>query len=61
MKIGDIVRLKKLSYEPLHRRQSGVIVSELRQGINRSWVDVLVDGKVIPVDWKILEVVSESG
>ena len=56
MKIGDIVRLKGIP----GNRKTGVVISEMRHGINRTWVDVLVDEQVIPVDWKILEVVCES-
>ena len=55
MKIGDMVRWKKgriLKDES----PTGVVVSELRHGVNSSFVDVLVDGKVIPVNWKALEV-----
>ena len=59
MKIGDIVRLKDLTYGQ-NDRMTGVVVSKMRHGMNRSWVDVLVDGHVMPVDWKILEVISEN-
>ena len=58
MKVGDMVRWKngRILEEEL---ETGVVVSELRHGVNSSFVDVLVDGKVIPVNWKALEVVRE--
>jgi hypothetical protein len=57
MKVGDMVRWKngRILEEEL---ETGVVVSELRHGVNSSFVDVLVDGKVIPVNWKALEVVQ---
>ena len=59
MKVGDLVRWKN---ERILEIESdiGVIMSELRHGINSSFVDVLVDGKIIPVNWLALEVISES-
>ena len=57
MKVGDIVRWKNVR---VHGTVTGVVVSELRHGINRSFVDVLVNGEVIPVNWLALEVVNES-
>ena len=59
MKIGDIVRWRNgriLNEES----DTGIVVSELRHGVNSSFVDVLVDGTVIPVNWKALEVIRES-
>ena len=56
MKVGDIVRWKN---EVLHRAATGVVVSELRHGMNSSFVDVLVNGEVIPVNWKALKVIRE--
>ena len=59
MKVGDMVRWKNgriLDEEP----DTGIVVSELRHGVNSSFVDVLVDGKVIPVNWKALEVIREN-
>ena len=55
MKVGDLVRWKK-GRTLKDEGARGVVVSELRHGINSSFVDVLVDGKVIPVNWKALEV-----
>ena len=59
MEVGDLVRWKN---ERILEIESdiGVIMSELRHGVNSSFVDVLVDGKIIPVNWLALEVVSES-
>ena len=59
MKVGDLVRWKN---ERILEIESdiGVIMSELRHGVNSSFVDVLVDGKIIPVNWLALEVISET-
>ena len=59
MKVGDLVRWKNgriLKDEGAN----GIVVSELRHGVNSSFVDVLVDGKVIPVNWLVLEVLNED-
>ena len=59
MKPGDMVRWKNgriLDEES----DTGIVVSELRHGINRSFVDVLVDGVVVSVNWKALEVIREN-
>jgi hypothetical protein len=59
MKVGDLVRWKNgriLKEEGAN----GIIVSELRHGVNRSFVDVLVDGVIIPVNWLALEVLNED-
>ena len=64
MKVGDMVRWRQTPFGRTVRTEgesdTGVVVSELRHGINRSFVDVLVDGAVISVNWKALEVISES-
>ena len=59
MQVGDLVRWKN---ERILEIESdiGVIMSELRPGVNSSFVDVLVDGKIIPVNWLALEVISEG-
>jgi len=54
MKVGDMVRWKNVR---VHGIVTGVLVSELRHGMNSSFVDVLVNGEVIPVNWKALEVI----
>jgi hypothetical protein len=56
MKIGDMVRWKNVR---VHGTVTGVVVSELRHGMNSSFVDVLVNGEVIPVNWLALEVINE--
>jgi len=59
VKPGDMVRWKNgriLDEES----DTGIVVSELRHGINRSFVDVLVDGVVVSVNWKALEVIREN-
>ena len=59
MKVGDLVRWKNgriLDEES----DTGIVMSELRHGVNSSFIDVLVDGNVIPVNWLALEVISES-
>ena len=59
MKVGDLVRWKNGRILEIESN-IGVIVSELRHGINSSFVDVLVDGKVIPVNFRALEIISEA-
>ena len=59
MKVGDLVRWKNGRILEIES-DIGVIMSEIRHGINSSFVDVLVDGKIIPVNWLALEVISES-
>ena len=56
MKIGDMVRWKNVR---VHGTVTGVVVSELRHGVNASFVDVLVNEEVVPVNWKALEVIRE--
>jgi hypothetical protein len=56
MNVGDMVRWKNVR---VHGIVSGVVVSELRHGMNSSFVDVLVNGEVIPVNWLALEVINE--
>ena len=59
MKAGDLVCWKNgriLKDEGAN----GIVVSELRHGVNSSFVDVLVDGKVIPVNWLALKVLNED-
>jgi|TARA_Y100000310_G_C20696411_1_gene826044 hypothetical protein len=56
MKIGDMVRWKNVPW--YHGIVTGIVVSELRHGMNSSFVDVLVNGEVIPVNWLALEVIK---
>lgn len=62
MQVGDLVRWKNERILEIEgwKLDIGVIMSELRHGVNSSFVDVLVDGKIIPVNWLALEVISES-
>ena len=57
MKIGDLVRCRDYMVYP-HAAFTGIVVSELRHGVNSSFVDVLVDGVVISVNWKALDVLK---
>ena len=56
MKVGDLVRVKR----PTESSPVCVVVSEIRHGVNNSFVDVLMEGDVLSVNWTILEVISES-
>ena len=62
MKVGDLVRWKNERILEIEgwKLDIGVIMSELRHGVNSSFVDVWVDRKIIPVNWLALEVISES-
>jgi len=44
----------------VHGIVAGVVVGALRHGMNSSFVDVLVNGEVIPVNWLALEVINET-
>lgn len=59
MKVGDVVRCKA-NGSTILGGEIGVVMSELRHGVNSSFVDVLVNGEVISFNWKGLEVISES-
>ena len=59
MQVGDLVRWKDGRILDIES-DIGVVMSEIRHGVNRSFVDVLVDGKIIPVNWIALEVISEG-
>jgi len=59
VQVGDLVRWKDGRILDIES-DIGVVMSEIRHGVNRSFVDVLVDGKIIPVNWLALEVISES-
>ena len=59
MKVGDIVRCKA-NGSTILGGEIGVVTSELRHGVNSSFVDVLVNGEVISFNWKGLEVINES-
>ena len=57
MQVGDLVRWKNERILEVFG-VAGVIMSERRHGVNSSFVDVLVNGKIIPVNWLALEVIS---
>jgi hypothetical protein len=57
VKIGDLVRWKNKRILEIES-DIGVVVSEIRHGVNSSFVDVLVDGKVIPVNFLYLRVIE---
>jgi septum formation topological specificity factor MinE len=57
MKVGDLVRLTLRSAE---RQRLGIVVSEIRHGANSSSVDVLIEGQVLSVICKFVEVINES-
>ena len=57
VKVGDLVRWKDGRILEIES-DIGVVMSEIRHGVNRSFVDVLVDGVVISVNWKALEVLK---
>ena len=54
MKVGDLVRYKMLD------RPTAVVMSEIRHGVNNSFVDILLHGRVVTVNFLVLEVISET-
>ena len=63
MKPGDIVRFtkKRIGGPSKMYDKTGIVVSEdMTHGINVSYVEILVDGKVVSVNWKDVEVISEK-
>ena len=56
MKVGELVRVKR----PTETSPVGIVVSEIRHGINNSFVDVLIEGQVLSVSYTALEVIGES-
>ena len=59
MKVGDIVRCKA-NGSTIIGGETAVIVSEIRHGVNSSFVDVLVNGNIQPANIRSLEAISES-
>ena len=57
MKVGDLVRVKNKYARP---GDYAIVVSEVRHGINVSFVDVLLKGKVICLFLGALEVINEN-
>jgi len=59
MKIGDIVCCKA-NGSTIMGGETAVIVSEIRHGINSSFVDILVKGNVQSANICSLEIISEE-
>ena len=59
MKVGDVVRCKA-NGSTILGGEIGIVISELRHGVNASFVDVLVNGEIISFNWKGLAVIRES-
>ena len=59
MKVGDIVRCKGIRGWS-KAGEIAVIISEIRHGVNSSFVDILVRGTVIPANIRALKVIHES-
>ena len=57
MKVGDLVRVKR----PTETSPVGIVVSEPRHGMNKSFVDVLMEGDVLSINCATLEVISGAG
>ncbi|MAG26748.1 hypothetical protein CMI47_14500 [Candidatus Pacearchaeota archaeon] len=57
MNIGDIVRCKP-NGSTILGGEIGIVMTELRHGVNASFVDVLVNGEIISFNWKGLEVIN---
>ena len=55
MKVGDLVRWVSVKGSPV-----GIVVSEVRHGVNASFVDILSKGVVIPANIRALRVINES-
>ena len=54
MKVGDLVRVKNKTGD------YAIVVSEVRHGMNVSFVDVLLNGEVVPFMVRALEVINEN-
>ena len=59
MKVGDIVRCRA-NGSTIIGGEVAVVVSEIRHGINASFVDILVKGTVVSANIRALRVISES-
>ena len=57
MKVGDLVRVKN---KYARSGDYAIVVSEVRHGINVSFVDVLLKGEVVPFIVRALEVINEN-
>jgi len=59
VKIGDLVSCKDNGAWSKGRKIA-IVVSEIRHGVNSSFVDILVRGTVIPANIRALKVIHES-
>lgn len=59
MKVGDIVRCKA-NGSTIIGGETAVIVSEIRYGINSSFVDILVKGKIQSANIQSLVTINEN-
>jgi len=57
VKVGDIVQILGTN---VGGQPSGIVMSEIRHGINASFVDVFVNGQILAVNFKVLKVINES-
>lgn len=57
MKVGDLVRVKNKYARP---GVYAIVVSDIRHGMNVSFVDVLLNGEVVPFMVRALEVINEN-
>jgi hypothetical protein len=59
VKIGDVVRCKA-NGSTIIGGEIAIVVSEIRHGVNSSFVDILVRGTVIPANIRALKVIRED-
>ena len=59
MKIGDVVRCKA-NGSTIIGGEIAIVVSEIRHGVNSSFVDILVRGTVIPANIRALRMIREN-
>ena len=50
-----MVQIRSVEGQP-----SGIVMSEIRHGVNASFVDVFVHGQILAINFKVLKVISES-
>jgi len=55
MKVGDLVRIK------FGIPRMGIIMSELRHGVNSSFCEVLIGGAIVTHRLQSLEVIRDGG
>ena len=52
MKVGDLVHIKSVEGQPI-----GIVATEPRHGVNRSYVDVFVNGFVVTFDLQCVRLI----